>query len=100
MKKTHFFNTALLSFFTLFSHSVMANNPQAERLYQQNCATCHGKQGEKSAFGQSKILKNLSKTDIITGLQARKNGEIQGAGNRIKERLTEDEILILGELFE
>ncbi len=30
---------------------------KAEKVYKRSCATCHGKQGEKPALGESKIGK-------------------------------------------
>ena len=38
------------------------------------CAGCHGKNFEKSAMGQSKIVKDMSKDDIIKALKGYKDG--------------------------
>ncbi len=38
------------------------------------CAGCHGKDFEKSAMGQSKIVKDLSKDDIVKALKGYKDG--------------------------
>jgi cytochrome c553 len=38
------------------------------------CAGCHGKDFEKAAMGQSKIVKDMSKEDIIAALKAYKAG--------------------------
>ncbi len=38
------------------------------------CAGCHGKNFEKSALGQSKIVKDMSKDDIVKALKGYKDG--------------------------
>lgn len=70
---------------------------QAENFYKRTCATCHGKSAEKSALGQSRIINTLNSEEIYTALSDRKSGKIQGAGNMIKGRLSEQEIKILSE---
>ncbi|MCI7479207.1 c-type cytochrome [[Pasteurella] aerogenes] len=65
---------------------------QGEKLFQQNCAMCHGKSAERSALGQSAIINTLKTEDIITALQKRKSGEIIGAGNAVKSRLSEQDM--------
>ncbi len=62
------------------------------RIYKKNCATCHGRHGEKKAFGFSKLIKNLSQDDVVSALTRRKKGEIQGPGNPAKARLSEQEM--------
>jgi cytochrome c553 len=42
------------------------------------CAVCHGKSGEKAAFGKSKIIKNMSKEDIVNALEGYKKGTYGG----------------------
>ena len=32
------------------------NLAQGEKLYKRSCTTCHGKSGEKSAMGESRII--------------------------------------------
>jgi len=46
-------------------------------LYKK-CATCHGTAGEKSALGKSKIIKDMSASDIITALKGYKDGSYGG----------------------
>ena len=36
--------------------SAEADLVKAEKVYKRSCATCHGKQGEKPAMGESKII--------------------------------------------
>ena len=74
------------------------NAEQAENFYKRTCSTCHGKSAEKSAFGQSRIINTLNSEEIYTALSDRKSGKIQGAGNMVKSRLSEEEIKMLSEL--
>ncbi|WP_118805853.1 c-type cytochrome [Haemophilus haemolyticus] len=73
------------------------NMEQAENFYKRTCATCHGKSAEKSALGQSQIINMLNSEEIYTALSDRKSGKIQGAGNMVKSRLSEEEIKMLSE---
>ena len=73
------------------------NTEQAENFYKRTCSTCHGKSAEKSAFGQSRIINTLNSEEIYTALSDRKSGKIQGAGNMVKSRLSEEEIKMLSE---
>ena len=68
---------------------------QAENFYKRTCATCHGKSADKSALGQSIIINTLNSEEIYTALSDRKSGKIQGAGNMVKSRLSEEEIKML-----
>ncbi len=43
------------------------------------CVGCHGKNFEKVALGKSKIVKNMSKADIIKALKGYKSGSYGGA---------------------
>jgi cytochrome c-type protein NapB len=43
------------------------------------CTGCHGKQFEKKAMGKSKIVKDMSKEDIIKALKGYKDGSYGGA---------------------
>ena len=86
-----------LSLFTA-SQLVLADvNMEAENFYKRTCATCHGKSAEKSALGQSQIINTLNSEEIYTALSDRKSGKIQGAGNMVKSRLSEEEIKMLSE---
>ena len=92
--------TTLLSFSLLTaSQFVLAdmNMEQAENFYKRTCATCHGKSAEKSALGQSITINTLNSEEIYTALSDRKSGKIQGAGNMVKSRLSEEEIKMLSE---
>ena len=86
-----------LSLFTA-SQLVLADvNMEAENFYKRTCATCHGKSAEKPALGQSRIINTLNSEEIYTALSDRKSGKIQGAGNMVKSRLSEEEIKMLSE---
>ncbi|XOB60628.1 c-type cytochrome [Campylobacterota bacterium DY0563] len=43
------------------------------------CVACHGANGEKSALGKSKIIKDMTKAEIIESLHGYKNGTYGGA---------------------
>jgi len=43
------------------------------------CKGCHGATFEKSALGKSKIVKDLSKEDIVKALKGYKDGSYGGA---------------------
>lgn len=65
---------------------------QGEQIFHQNCATCHGRHGEKKAFGRSAIINTLDETTIIQALKDRKAGLIQGPGNPVKARLNDEQM--------
>ena len=47
-------------------------------LYKK-CAGCHGQTGEKVALGKSKVIKDMSKADIVVALKGYKDGTYGGA---------------------
>ncbi len=53
---------------------LMADTPAAWK----KCAGCHGAHGEKSALGKSKILKDMSKADIVAAIHGYKDGSYGG----------------------
>jgi cytochrome c-type protein NapB len=44
-----------------------------------SCTGCHGKTFDKKAMGKSKIVKDMSKADIVTALKGYKDGSYGGA---------------------
>jgi len=44
----------------------------------QKCAGCHGATGEKSALNKSKIIKDMSKADIVAAIKGYKAGTYGG----------------------
>jgi len=45
----------------------------------KKCAACHGSNGEKVALGKSKVIKELSKDEIVTALKGFKDGTYGGS---------------------
>ncbi len=43
------------------------------------CVACHGANGEKVALGKSKVIKDMTKQEIIDALVGYKNGTYGGA---------------------
>ena len=44
----------------------------------QKCAGCHGANGEKKALGKSKVISEMSKSDIVAALKGYKDGTYGG----------------------
>ncbi|MGR6981480.1 c-type cytochrome [Testudinibacter sp. P27/CKL/0425] len=79
---------------TLTAQSAVADVDIAKgkRIYQQTCAMCHGRHAEKQAFDTSAVIAGMPQADIVVALEKRKNGEIEGAGNTVKSRLSEQDM--------
>lgn len=92
MNKQH---VALLMTLLLGTSSALAQTPDV--IYKNNCASCHGRSGEKNALGKARLLKDLTQQEIAEGLRVRKAGEIVGAGNKAKARLSDGDITALSE---
>ena len=58
---------------SLLTACVAFANPYAK------CSACHGVNGEKSALGKSKIIKDLSKADFVSALKGYQAGTYGGA---------------------
>lgn len=91
-------NNRLFILFSLFfsviinsAYSSEININNGENIFRQ-CRMCHGKNGDKSPMGQSRLINGLSEQEIYQALLARKNGEIEGAGNTVKARLSENDM--------
>ena len=84
---------ALLVMLLVGSASALAQTPEV--IYKNSCASCHGRYGEKNALGKARPLKDLTQQEIAEGLRARKAGEIVGAGNKAKARLSDEDIAAL-----
>ncbi len=50
----------------------------ADGALYSKCVACHGANGEKTAMGKSKVIKNMSKADIVKALKGYKNGTYGG----------------------
>jgi len=61
-----------------------------------SCTGCHGKNFEKVAFGKSKIVKNMSKEEIISTLKGYRDGTYGGAMKSVMKKavssLSDEEI--------
>jgi len=67
------------------------------------CSTCHGENFEKSAMGYSRIVKSMSKDDIIASINGYKDGSY-GSDRKalmagIAMKLSTEEIEAIGEKF-
>ena len=104
MKKRIYLLSTLLPvlgfLFTPPALSAEADLVKAEKVYKRSCATCHGKQGEKPAMGESKIINQLKPEEISTELSERKAGNIPSAGSPAKQRLSEQDIHDLSEYIQ
>jgi cytochrome c553 len=47
-------------------------------LYKK-CSACHGAHGEKVALGKSKVIKDMSKDEIVAAIKGYKDGTYGGA---------------------
>lgn len=90
MNKHH---VALLITLLAGSGPALAQTPDV--IYKNSCASCHGRYAEKNALGKARPLKDLTQQEIAEGLRARKAGEIVGAGNKAKARLSDEDITVL-----
>ena len=60
---------------TLISTMMLASDGAANFA---KCAGCHGQNAEKKALGKSKIVKDMSKADIVAALKGYKDGTYGG----------------------
>jgi len=65
--------------------------------YVTVCASCHGKNFEKRAFGRSRIVKNMQKEEIIKRLKYFKTSE--SIMKSYAGRLTDKQIKTIGIIF-
>jgi cytochrome c553 len=54
-------------------------------LYKQ-CVTCHGANGEKPALGKSKVIKGMSKADVVAAMKGYKAGTFGGSLKSVMEK--------------
>lgn len=76
------------------------NLENGEKLFTK-CISCHGKTGEKVALNKSKVIKDMSKEDIITALNGYKNssygGQMKGVMLGQVKGLSSEDILDIAE---
>jgi cytochrome c-type protein NapB len=67
------------------------------------CAGCHGANFEKSALGKSKIVKDMTKDEIVKALKGYKDGSYGGAMKGLMKgqvaKLSDDDINAIAEKF-
>ncbi|KAA9000481.1 c-type cytochrome [Affinibrenneria salicis] len=63
--------------------------------YKKECAGCHGRQADKKAFDKAPPLISLSQDELASALTARRDGKVEGAGNRAKAHLSDEDIKAL-----
>lgn len=67
----------------------------------KKCTGCHGAHGEKAALGKSKIMNQMSKSDISTALKGYKNGTYGGPMKAIMKaqvaKLSDEDITSIAE---
>ncbi|MBN6069922.1 c-type cytochrome [Aggregatibacter actinomycetemcomitans] len=90
--KKHDFTFFLLACCAITAAQAEPDIAHGQKVYNRSCALCHGKQAEKPAMGQSQIINTFTQDQIINALQDRKSGKIEGAGNRAKSTLSEQDM--------
>ena len=65
-----------------------------EKIYAKNCALCHGVHGEVGAGAGSRILKDMSKDDMITSMYAYQNDEHYGGSMKM---IMQNSVIGIGE---
>ncbi|QHB34749.1 cytochrome c [Yersinia canariae] len=71
-----------------------------EHIYKQTCSSCHGRLADRKGLDKAPPLISLSRTEIVDGLTARRDGKIIGRGNKAKAHLTDDDIQKLADHIE
>lgn len=61
-------------------------------LFQQTCATCHGRQGQDTARGQARPLAGLGTTEVRDYLLSKRSVEDGRSYERLKAALTDAEV--------
>ena len=64
----------LIATLSLFLSSILFAK-DAPKAYQA-CSPCHGEHGEMVALGKSRIIKNMSKADIVEAIKIYKYGAL------------------------
>lgn len=97
MKK--YYITALLLCCSL-PNAQAADLERGQKIFGQTCYFCHGERANKSALNQSRLIVQLSPEEIVSSLKKRKDGEIIGAGNSVKSRLSEEDMRSVAEFIQ
>ena len=75
---------SLIALSAISSVHAEGNIEHGQKIFNRSCALCHGR--------QSQIVNTFSQEKIISSLQDRKSGKIEGPGNRVKEGLSEQDM--------
>jgi cytochrome c553 len=84
MSKKIMLSSTLFFLFSLNALAITSENINEKNISNKievntdMCISCHGETFEKSAMGYSKIVREMSKKDIITSLSGYKNGTYGG----------------------
>ncbi len=70
----------------LFSTLLYADGATAYK----KCSSCHGANGEKAALGKSKIIKDMTKDEIVAAINGYKAGTYGGASKAVMGPLVKD----------
>ncbi|RXJ60131.1 c-type cytochrome [Candidatus Marinarcus aquaticus] len=62
---------------TIIIFALLVSSVFATEVYKK-CAACHGANGEKAALGKSKIIKDMTKAEIVTAMKGYKDGSYGG----------------------
>ncbi|SQI40806.1 Cytochrome c553 [Leminorella richardii] len=84
----------------LFCLGAPAHGQEIKGFYQKNCASCHGRNGEKTALNKARKLTTLDEAQITEALKTRRDGKVKGAGNQVKKRLSDEDIHQLSEYIQ
>ncbi len=63
------------------------------------CKNCHGKNFEKRALGRSKIVRNMSKKEIIKALESFKKSKSNSIMKGFASRLSDKQIKQIGKVI-
>jgi cytochrome c553 len=95
--KTTTIKSLLIAGAILASTSAMANG---EMLFKK-CSACHGVHAEKKALGKSKVINEMSATEIATALHGYKDGTYGGPMKGLMKgqvaKLSDEDIKTLSE---
>jgi cytochrome c553 len=83
--------------------NVSTDTPNGATLYANKCASCHGKDGEKSALNNSEAIAGWERQRLITALKGYKDGSYGGKMKAIMQGqskpLSDTEIELLSDFI-
>lgn len=57
--------------------------PTGKKLYEQRCASCHGKDAKKAALGQSPVIAGQGEQELVDKLEGYRTGRYGGKMKRV-----------------